>query len=381
MSLGIYRTSILRVKRIGLLVVILAVLLGYGTSARALSPDELLLLTNSTNPAGERCAEFYAKARLVPDGRILSIKMPNNDQISFEEYERDVVPAVRAFIRRNHLQSKIKCIVTFYGVPLRIGGHKPTPAEQQEMAQIRQLSDETVQKVDSVIDEAEAFAKQLDPKFEAVPGAGADNLGTRATKALGTIAVTLHNSSDDPAFKKNVQRLIQLTSTLCGDDEVLRQFPDQELKSVAPTPADGEHWSTRRIQLQAALGELQTLEEQRYDPDARKRLREIVPQDFGLFGTLTLLNSQLAYLNNDGTPAAFDSELACLWWDYYPRNAWIDNPLNYHFRGHQIRPIVMTMRLDAPQEAEVYNIILTSLRAKKRVSTAASPSTRLVAST
>ena len=86
-----------------------------------LQPDELLLLVNSSNPASQKCAEFYQKARLVPDGRILALDLPNNDEIPFEQYERNVVPAVRAFLRRNGLAAKVKCIVTFYGVPLRIG--------------------------------------------------------------------------------------------------------------------------------------------------------------------------------------------------------------------------------------------------------------------
>ena len=44
----------------------------------------------------------------------------------------------RAFIRKNNLTDKIKCLVTFYGMPIRIGPHKMTPADQQEMVLIRQ---------------------------------------------------------------------------------------------------------------------------------------------------------------------------------------------------------------------------------------------------
>src|SRR5207253_1732188 len=87
-------------------------------------------------PASRRAADFYAKARLVPDNRIVSLNVPGGEEIPFDKYEQDVVPPIRDFLRKNGLQSKIKCLVTFFGVPLRISGHSTTAAEQQEIADL-----------------------------------------------------------------------------------------------------------------------------------------------------------------------------------------------------------------------------------------------------
>src|SRR5438094_9968612 len=107
--------------------------LTFPTWAVALGPDELVLVTNGNVPASTQCAEFYAKSRGVPAGRICALKVPASEEISFEQYEREVVPGIRSFIRRNNLTDKVHCLVNFYGMPIRIGPHKMTPAEKQEM--------------------------------------------------------------------------------------------------------------------------------------------------------------------------------------------------------------------------------------------------------
>src|SRR6185437_8836595 len=105
--------------------------------AAALTPDELLLITNGNVPASVKTAEFYAKARLVPDGRILKLNLPGAEEISFDRYERDILPQVRQFLRDNDLKTKVKCLVTFYGLPIRVGSKQITAQERDEVAQLK----------------------------------------------------------------------------------------------------------------------------------------------------------------------------------------------------------------------------------------------------
>jgi hypothetical protein len=60
-----------------------------------------------------KTAEFYAQARAVPAGRIIKLNLPAGEEIPFAKYETEVVPQVRAFLRDNGLQKKVKCAVTF----------------------------------------------------------------------------------------------------------------------------------------------------------------------------------------------------------------------------------------------------------------------------
>ena len=56
-------------------------------------------------------------------------------------------------------------------------------------------------------------------------------------------------------------------------------------------------------------------------------------------------------LAHDESLAAVDSELMLLWWDKYPLDRWVLNPLNWQVHDNHrasVPPVVMTSRLDGP---------------------------------
>jgi hypothetical protein len=110
--------------------------------------------------------------------------------------------------------------------------------------------------------------------------------------------------------------------------------------------------------------EVEQLHDRRFDPLARKRLRELMAANYGLFGQLDSIQAQLEYLSTDGTVSAFDNELALVWWKYYSRAKWQLNPLNVRYNGPH-PPVLMVSRLDGPQEGTAAQIILGSLKAEK----------------
>jgi uncharacterized protein (TIGR03790 family) len=104
------------------------------------------------------------------------------------------------------------------------------------------------------------------------------------------------------------------------------------------------------------------LEQRRYDADARAELRRIMAKTFGPIMLLQTLESQIDYLKPGTTNAAFDNELALLWWYGYPRQDWWFNPLNYRLRGElSQRRTLMVSRLDGPDVPTVVLMIHTSV--------------------
>lgn len=102
---------------------ILAVaLVSVSGSAFALGPDELLLVVNKNVPEGRALAEFYAGQRKVPAGRIVELDLPPGEEISADAYDTVVVPALRGFLQKEKLVGRVTCLVTFYGMPLKIAG-------------------------------------------------------------------------------------------------------------------------------------------------------------------------------------------------------------------------------------------------------------------
>src|SRR5438874_13085438 len=88
--------------------------------AWALEPDQVALVVNSRVPAGVKLAEFYAGQRHIPAGRIIALDLPAGDDIGYDDYNLRVVPAVRNYLAEHGLEQKVTCLVTFWGVPLRI---------------------------------------------------------------------------------------------------------------------------------------------------------------------------------------------------------------------------------------------------------------------
>ncbi|HXE52624.1 MAG TPA: hypothetical protein VN541_06380, partial [Tepidisphaeraceae bacterium] len=122
---------------------LLVTILALAGSARALTPDQIALVVNSRVPEGRRLAEFYAHERHIPDGRIIEVSLPPVSTISpaeempFADYEPRVAAPVRAFLTSHNLHDRVTCLVTFWGMPLRIGARRLTTAESLELGEIK----------------------------------------------------------------------------------------------------------------------------------------------------------------------------------------------------------------------------------------------------
>ena len=143
------------------------------------------------------------------------------------------------------------------------------------------------------------------------------------------------------------------------------------LRAMTPAGNATQPASEQVRQLAAGIGQLAAqvaeLQQDRDNPDARAKVRELVASGFGLIEHLRMVEAHLAYLNAPESTAAFDSELALLWWNLYPRGRWQGNPLFHGSIGSAsaVQPTLMVSRLDAPQSGQVREMILASLRAER----------------
>jgi uncharacterized protein (TIGR03790 family) len=331
-------------------------------AAAALAPDELLLIVNGNVPASVRTAELYARLRLVPDGRIVRLNLPAYEEIPFDRYETEIVPTIRQFLREHALEDKVKCLVTFYGVPFRIGSKRTSSGEREEIGKLKEQQAQTLKKLISVVEQDEKLALKLNPKFITRSGNDFDELVNRGDAALQCIAAYMPRASD-PQSKEIIDELIDIITRLGGDALLCERLSDEQAMAMLP-PQRSEKWPQRRAEVEKLDAQMRLLQEKRYDPDSRQKLREISEDISGLYGLAAALRAQLGYLENDGTTSAVDNELALLWWNYYKRSSWQGNPLNFRQRGPHPKTL-MVMRLDGPQEGSANLIILASLKAER----------------
>jgi uncharacterized protein (TIGR03790 family) len=300
--------------------------------ALALTPDEILLITNKNSPDSQKLAAEYCQLRGVPPGQTVALDLPTDEEMPFETYETGVVAPVRTFLNLNHLQNKVKCLLTFYGVPFRVAARHNTPADERELAELQDLRAATVKELQPPLAQLEAKARGLDAAFQPETGDSVPTLLARVDAVKAVIAAKMPAIAD-------ADQLAELRSLL---------------QSVAG-PAEID--PTARYQQRL-------LESARWDRRARSQLRHFMLAKFGLAGLLRVLDLQFEYFATDATVAATDNELALLWWNYYPRRGHLGNPLNLIYSG-RLPPGLMVMRLDGPDPATVSRIMRTSVQVER----------------
>jgi len=240
-------------------------ILSLAQSALALAPENLLLIVNKNVPEGQKLAEYYSRARHVPDGRILSLDLPSVDEVSFDQYETVVVPSVRKFIRDNALQSRITCLVTFYGVPLRIGARPETARDKHEIAELNQMLADVARDLAPIVERGEKLASDFDASFVPLRGDDIDSLARRVEHVGQFLQPRVARLSDSNAR-----------------DQIIAQF--NQLIEQFSMPADGAESPTTAPTSQSSLGQrLREFDDRRFDPVARREMRDLAHQELGQF--------------------------------------------------------------------------------------------------
>ena len=338
------------------------------SSAFALEPDQVALVVNSRVPASRELAEFYAGKRGIPEGRIIAVDLPFPDEdMTAAMYDQKVVPAVRSFLSDNGLKVKVTCLVTFWGVPLRIARRPAGPGEAEQLAIVQAEMERTRAELSETIERADALAKELNPRFAPAAGKDPAQFVRRAGDALSAVASAALGMPPGRPRDAAVERMVILFEKLMGAAEAAQRLSGPELSRVV-TPDDVAPERLARLRQQAAdrAKEFAELKASAPSPQTLAAMRTLVREHFGLFRYYELLTSQYATVESKETEAAFDSELSMLWWDHYPRHRWQNNPLNHRVRGVSAGtpPTLMVTRLDGPTEQSVDRIILSSLKAE-----------------
>jgi uncharacterized protein (TIGR03790 family) len=314
-------------------------------SARALEPSEIALVVNRNVADGKALAEEYAKARGVPAGRIIELDLPNSDEVPFQQYESNVVPVVREFLVKNNLVRSVRCLVTFYGVPLRVAARETSPQNTGEIEDLqRELRSLSVQ-MDQIVSDIEGKAKTLDAGFHPPRGADLASLMRRIEFSRQFIAQRAGALKDAAARATFLAQVNQIA---------------QQLTSPATQPAVQATTQPATRVTEALAQEMAQVESHRYEPAARARLREIARQIGGPLPYARLIDTQLGYLRPDDSQAAFDNELALVQWSLYARVKWQLNPLYYRV-NERTPPVMMVARLDAQTPDVVRKMIATSI--------------------
>jgi uncharacterized protein (TIGR03790 family) len=109
------------VPRVALLLASAA--LAFAALAFGQSAENVLVVVNQALPLSRTIGDYYVSRRHVPFSNLVRLNVKADDEISRDDFEKQIAAPIAAFLRRKHLEERILYIVTTAGVPLRIPGH------------------------------------------------------------------------------------------------------------------------------------------------------------------------------------------------------------------------------------------------------------------
>jgi len=107
----------------------------------AIEPNQIMIIANSDCPESVSLANYYCRRRNVPTDNIFTIALGENlpTTISRPDYQNKLVIPLRARLYSQKFAGKIKCILTTYGVPLRVDKRPPLKNQQRNLRKLREL--------------------------------------------------------------------------------------------------------------------------------------------------------------------------------------------------------------------------------------------------
>ncbi len=129
----------------------------------ALEPDEVLVIANSDVAASVRTAQYYCAKRGVPVGNILALPLGTglSDTIDRDDYEKRLAEPIRQRLssaefsgkmgpqrRKRAFGNPIRCLLTTYGVPIKVGERGPLKDQEGKLKQLRELAEQEKNKIE-----------------------------------------------------------------------------------------------------------------------------------------------------------------------------------------------------------------------------------------
>ena len=184
----------------------------------ALEPEEILVIANSDIAASVRTAQYYCAKRGVPAANILALPLGTNlsDTITRADYEKQLAKPIRKKLFSRKFAGKIKCLLTTYGVPIKVGGRGPLKSQEDKLKQLKKMTEQEKNKI-----------KQLEQS------GGANTATSGQIKDIKRKLAKLQ-SEIDPIVGKETGACVdsELSMVLFGNYELYRWQPNKLNNSV-----------------------------------------------------------------------------------------------------------------------------------------------------
>jgi uncharacterized protein (TIGR03790 family) len=328
-----------------------------GSSAQAeLKPDQVGVIASARGRESAELARHYMQARGIPAENLLVLEVANTPTVSRQIWDTKLRPTVRKWLQSDGRDRRIRCLVTLWDIPLKIGQVETKSSRGIAVGDgLQAARADLLKRLRTVV---ESFNSLLDPDAPALnpfpEGADAAALGQtldapfqKALKNVRELAAKSPGSAEIRRAETRLDRDYNLALGVAGSLQVLDQKLQQK---AAPEALLRQEIERKRAEMAGLALSVQTLQ---LLPESPERDEIIIAQRIrmeGLLGAYNWVTQQAELWKKNETNASFDSELSLVLWADHPLLRWIANPLNYTqgVAGSALPPTLIVSRLDGP---------------------------------
>ena len=133
-----------------------------------IAPGEVAVLVNEKSADSVRIGELYITLRGVPKANLVKIRVEDHENITRNKFNELIALPLKNALKELHLKGvNIRCIVTTYGVPLRVGSQRPPEYSAEEMSKYGKLREKKEEELTRLKEEAKE-KKELRKEIKAL---------------------------------------------------------------------------------------------------------------------------------------------------------------------------------------------------------------------
>jgi uncharacterized protein (TIGR03790 family) len=352
--------------RPSLLLTLAALVLLPSAAARAeLKPEEIAVLAMAESREGRALAGHYVRARGMPASQICLLPGKPAASIGRMDFEESILPAVRKWLAEDGREERIRCLVTCWDMPLRVGKVDVASHEtamrieflRRARAQLLERANALLAQLDAVAAAGDAPA-QPTKRPELKPNIRLEDLAGKIDAALKAANARGQKLASDAEKREAGQAVEQALVAATGIAGLLR-FAGPALEAHRLDAARAEQVGVLKGRL-AGLSEGARAVSQLPESVARDtQALSLVGRVGGVLGAVRWIDEQQELLTKNETYASIDSELSMLHWPEYSLFRWQVNTLNYRIdrAEAQFPRTLMVARLAAPTLARAKDLV------------------------
>ncbi|MBS3919109.1 MAG: TIGR03790 family protein [Deltaproteobacteria bacterium] len=107
-----------------------------------MTPENIVVVANKMAWHSVELAKYYMEKRHIPSNNLILLNTSSEEECSRNDFEKYIAAPIRTFLKKNDPEgNKFLCLVTMYGLPLRV---RPPELTGQEKKSYRVYKNNTM---------------------------------------------------------------------------------------------------------------------------------------------------------------------------------------------------------------------------------------------